>query len=192
VERVRADAAPAALPAESLDEEQTERLRSLGYAGRIPHVAERLPMAEELSVAGLDPKWIVDVAMAGRDLEVGLLDEARRKLQRFLETAPDPEARPEVRPLWSSAHGNLALLALQFEHEEHLRPPAVGRRHAAVGGGHRPRAPPRTRGAGRSTRRRRSDTPAAGPIARFGRDPYVDSPLIGAGITRARGERRLP
>jgi tetratricopeptide (TPR) repeat protein len=113
VERVRADAAPAALPAESLDEEQTERLRSLGYAGRIPHVAERLPMAEELSVAGLDPKWIVDVAMAGRDLEVGLLDEARRKLQRFLETAPDPEARPEVRPLWSSAHGNLALLALQ-------------------------------------------------------------------------------
>jgi arylsulfatase A-like enzyme len=113
MESVRDATEPCALPAGELDEDTEARLESLGYTGRRPDVPGRLPPAAELSVAGYDPKWIVDVAMAGRDLEVGLPEAARRKLLRFLATAPDPETRPDLRPLWSSAHADLALLALQ-------------------------------------------------------------------------------
>lgn len=112
MESVRDATEPCALPAGELDRETGERLASLGYVGGEPDVPGRLPLAAELSVAGYDPKWIVDVAMAGRDLEVGLRDAARRKLQRFLVTVPDAVARPELRPLWATAHQNLALVAL--------------------------------------------------------------------------------
>jgi tetratricopeptide (TPR) repeat protein len=113
LESIREKAEPAALPGRELDEDTEARLESLGYAGRAPGPAGRLPLAAELAVDGHDPKWIVDVAMAGRDLEVGRREAARRKLLRFLATAPAPETRPDLRPLWSSAHADLALLALQ-------------------------------------------------------------------------------
>lgn len=90
------------------------RLRSLGYLGGASGDAPRPPtLTEELDVSGYDPKDFVDLAMGGRDLEMGYPDRAERKLLRFLATAPDPTMRPEMRPLWSTAHRNLGVLAMR-------------------------------------------------------------------------------
>lgn len=109
------EASQLAALAPTRSDEDRERLRSLGYAGADgpAHPPTRAPLEEELAAEGLDPKWIVDVAMAGRDLDVGRQDRARRKLERFLTTAPAPAIRPDLRPIWSVAYQNLALLALQ-------------------------------------------------------------------------------
>jgi tetratricopeptide (TPR) repeat protein len=94
------------------DADELAALRSLGYtAGPRDAVADSL--IDELSVAGLDPKDFIDVAMAGRDLEMGWPDRAEFKLARFLAGAPDSVVRPEARPLVSTAHQNLALLAMR-------------------------------------------------------------------------------
>ncbi|HMB69010.1 MAG TPA: sulfatase-like hydrolase/transferase, partial [bacterium] len=111
LEAARAAAEPAAVPLEGVDEDVEARLASLGYAGGGAG-AGRPSLAEELARDGYDPKWIVDVAMAGRDLDVGLWEDARRKLDRFAVTVPGPDALPELRPLWATAHENRGLLAL--------------------------------------------------------------------------------
>jgi arylsulfatase A-like enzyme len=103
---------PSALAVTELDEDAEARLHSLGYAGGSGEGAVRATLAEEMATDGYDPKWIVDVAMAGRDLEVGRLEPARRKLERFLVTVPGPGSHPELHPLWATAHENRGLLAL--------------------------------------------------------------------------------
>ncbi len=101
---------PIAEPA-TPDADDLAALRSLGYtAGRGGTSPEP---GDEMSVDGLDPKDFIDVAMAGRDLEMGWIDRAAAKLQRFLADDPDPKARPELRPLVATAHQNLGLVAMK-------------------------------------------------------------------------------
>lgn len=65
-----------------------------------------------MEVSGFDPKDLVDVAMAGGDVENGFHERARRKLERFVRTADTPQERAEMRPLWSMAQRNLGAVAL--------------------------------------------------------------------------------
>lgn len=92
-----------------LDEETAARLRTLGYAsggeGGAPGT-----LAEELALSGHDPKDLVDVSMAAREIENGFPGSAERKLQRFFRTARTPEQDPGMTRLWAAAHLNAAKL----------------------------------------------------------------------------------
>lgn len=93
-------------------------LRSLGYvvsgeSNRMPRTVEA-----ELRFDGFDPKDLVLVALAGRDLENGFLESAEAKLARFIETSPSLEARPDLAPIYSLAHQNLAKAAMMRRHFE--------------------------------------------------------------------------
>jgi hypothetical protein len=91
------------------DAERREMLESLGYVGG----REASPEFHELEREGFDPKDLVDVAMAGRDLENGFDEAARRKLDRFFRTTRTPAEDPSLGSLWSLAHQNVAVLAMR-------------------------------------------------------------------------------
>lgn len=90
-----------------LDEDTAARLRSLGYAsggeGEAPG-----SLADELALAGHDPKDLVDVSMAAREIENGFTGSAEAKLQRFFRTARTPAEDPRMARLWAAAHLNAA------------------------------------------------------------------------------------
>ncbi len=90
------------------DASSLEALAALGYVAVDPGEAPD----DLLDVEGLDPKDFVDVVGAGRDLDMGYPDRAERKTERFLRTADPPAERPELAPLWSVAHQNLAAVRL--------------------------------------------------------------------------------
>ncbi|HMB71727.1 MAG TPA: sulfatase [bacterium] len=92
-----------------LDEETAARLRSLGYASG-GEGAGRGTLEEELALRGHDPKDLVDVSMAAREIENGFLENGERKLQRFFATARRPEDDPRMTRLWAAAHLNAAKL----------------------------------------------------------------------------------
>jgi tetratricopeptide (TPR) repeat protein len=98
--------------ARAADPEHLEALRSLGYLPGSGGDEVALTAPAEMDTTGFDPKDLVDVAMAGRDVENGYDERARVKLRRFLDTAASPEDRPEIRPLWSLARQNLGAVEL--------------------------------------------------------------------------------
>jgi arylsulfatase A-like enzyme len=94
------------------DAETAEALRALGYAATAGRMEPPRSVDEEMSFEGFDPKDVVDVVLAGRDLENGFLEKAEGKLQRFFRS---PHA--EVPALRSLAHQNAAkaaIMRLQF------------------------------------------------------------------------------
>lgn len=92
-------------------ESDREALRALGYVGGAASSA-RPELADELSVDGFDPKDLVDVALAGRDVENGFYDAAERKLQRFFEGPALRTEDPVSAQLLSLAHQNAAAIAM--------------------------------------------------------------------------------
>lgn len=95
------------------EQETLRTLRSLGYVGGGESTPARGTLADEMDVSGFDAKDFVDVAMGGRDLEMGRFAAAERKLRRFLGTTPPLATRPELRPLWAAAHQNLGSVAMR-------------------------------------------------------------------------------
>jgi hypothetical protein len=94
------------------DEHTLEALRSLGYLTSSSAAPARSSPASELELSGFDPKDLVDVAMAGRDVQNTFYERAEVKLRRFLETVAPPTERPETSPLWSLARQNLAVIEM--------------------------------------------------------------------------------
>ncbi|NNE44237.1 MAG: sulfatase-like hydrolase/transferase, partial [Gemmatimonadetes bacterium] len=95
-----------------LDPEREEALRSLGYLTGDGAGVPEVTAPEEMKTPGFDPKDLVDVVMAGRDVENGFHTRARRKLERFLRTVAPPKEDPSLAPLWSLARQNLGAITL--------------------------------------------------------------------------------
>jgi arylsulfatase A-like enzyme len=93
----------------SLDEDTAAQLRALGYASGGEGGAPG-SLADELELAGHDPKDLVDVSMAAREIENGFPENARLKLERFFRTARTPREDPRMARLWAAAHLNAAKL----------------------------------------------------------------------------------
>jgi len=120
---IRERGSPDAEPLDA-DPETADALRALGYAASSGRNEPPRSVDEEMSFEGFDPKEIVDVVLAGRDLENGFLEKAEGKLRRFFRS---PHAK--IAPLRSLAHQNAAKAAImkrQFsraagEYEKALR-----------------------------------------------------------------------
>jgi tetratricopeptide (TPR) repeat protein len=95
-----------------VDAETDEALRSLGYVARgggteLPRIVD-----EEMLFDGFDPKDLVDVVIAGRNLENGFVEQAEGKLARFFAREDSLGMRAETTPLRSLAHQNIAKAAM--------------------------------------------------------------------------------
>ena len=93
------------------DAEMQEGLASLGYlsgaGGEAPGT-----LAAELSLAGHDPKDLVDVSMAAREIQNGFYDNGEYKLLRFFRETRTPAEDPRMSRLWAAAHQNYAKIWL--------------------------------------------------------------------------------
>jgi arylsulfatase A-like enzyme len=120
---LRESGGPDAEPMES-DAETTEALRALGYAASPKRIELPGSVEDEMVFDGFDPKDMVDVVLAGRNLENGFLKEAERKLSRFSRS---PQARiPALRSLAHQNSAKAAIMRRQFaraagEYEKALR-----------------------------------------------------------------------
>ena len=96
-----------------------EGLRSLGYLGGSGASVAPLPFAEEMELSGLDPKDLVDVSMAAREIQNGYYANGEAKLLRFFRTARTPLQDPDLGRLWAAAHLNYA--KIWFAREDYSR-----------------------------------------------------------------------
>lgn len=103
------DAAATVSEPTDLDEETAARLRALGYVSGGDGGAPG-SLADELALTGYDPKDLVDVSMAAREIENGFPENGERKLERFFRTARTPAEDPRLARLWAAAHLNAAKL----------------------------------------------------------------------------------
>jgi arylsulfatase A-like enzyme len=90
------------------DDETLEALRSLGYLAGSGADVKPLPFEQEMALRGHDPKRLVDVSMAAREIQNGFYDNGERKLLRFFGTMPRPEEDPAMARLWAAAYQNYA------------------------------------------------------------------------------------
>jgi arylsulfatase A-like enzyme len=96
----------AAVEAYRPDAELREGLASLGYLGGDGGGEE------EMRLEGHDPKDLVDVSMAAREIANGFHDRGEAKLRRFFATARPPDREPRMARLWAAAHQNYAKIWL--------------------------------------------------------------------------------
>lgn len=94
------------------DEATEEALRSLGYVSSGKAHALPRTFEAEMTFPGFDPKDLVDVVLAGRNLENGFLAEAEQKLDRYFARTKFPLECPDTSPVWSLAHQNAAKAAM--------------------------------------------------------------------------------
>jgi tetratricopeptide (TPR) repeat protein len=95
----------------SPDDATREELAALGYVsgsgGEGPGSAEA-----EMELVGYDPKDLVDVSMAAREIQNGFYESGERKLLRFFANTRTPEEDPRMARLWAAAHQNYAKIWL--------------------------------------------------------------------------------
>ena len=101
-------AGEATVEAANPDAETLEALASLGYLGGSGGTARPGTTEEEMHLTGYDPKDLVDVSMAAREIQNGFFDSGERKLRRFFRTAPTPRDDRQMTRLWAAAHQNYA------------------------------------------------------------------------------------
>jgi tetratricopeptide (TPR) repeat protein len=90
------------------DEQTLDALRSLGYVDGPGREVRTGSFREEMSLRGYDPKDIVDVSLAAREIENGFYQNGEKKLQRFFRKTRSPEQDPSLARLWAAAHQNYA------------------------------------------------------------------------------------
>jgi arylsulfatase A-like enzyme len=90
------------------DEQTLDALRSLGYVDGPGSEVRTGSFQEEMTPRGYDPKDIVDVSLAAREIQNGFYANAEKKLLRFFQTARSPEEDPRLARLWAAAHQDYA------------------------------------------------------------------------------------
>lgn len=90
------------------DAETAEALRSLGYLSGSGASVHPQTFEQEMELRGHDPKRLVDVSMAAREIQNGFYDNGERKLLRFFGSVPSPTEDPRMARLWAAAHQNYA------------------------------------------------------------------------------------
>jgi tetratricopeptide (TPR) repeat protein len=90
------------------DEQTLDALRSLGYVDGPGREVRTGSFQEEMTLRGYDPKDLVDVSLAAREIQNSFYAIGEKKLLRFFRTARSPEEDPRLARLWAAAHQNYA------------------------------------------------------------------------------------
>lgn len=97
--------------AHEVDAEMREQLESLGYSAG-SSAPPPGSFGAEMALRGHDPKDLVDVSMAAREIQNGFYDSGERKILRFFRETRTPREDPQVARLWAAAHQNYAKIWL--------------------------------------------------------------------------------
>lgn len=89
-----------------VDDVTTARIRSLGYVGGGGPSDASATWKEEMRLEGFDPKDLVNVVYAGRDIEQGHLERAVERVRRYFAERPNEPVDDASRALASWARQN--------------------------------------------------------------------------------------